>query len=199
MDYRAKIKPYSSASTIFGTDDNGIMGILKKQGELLFPYTPIIDFSAGADYETYDFEHTNYKYMAYSKSAIDNIGVTAYFTSQTKQEAEHTLAVMHFFKSIIKSYFGSKNGQLAGSPPPIVRFSYLGDGMFKETPIIIQKYSFILEDKVDYVFVEKHNSYVPVKLQLSFSALPYYNPAKLRSTFSIKDFRNGKLLKDGYL
>ena len=200
MDYRAKLKPFRTSSSIFG-DGSGPMGPLSKRKELVFPYTPTIMVSGNADYEEYNFTHSIYKYNAYTSSSVSEISVTCDFTAQTTTEAAYLLACMHFFRSVTKSYFGASNGALAGAPPPIIKFDYLGDQMFKNVPVIVKNYTYVLEPAVDYVPVPVSNklSYVPNRVSITVTLDVYYNPRKLRDKFSLAEFRNGTLLQDGYI
>jgi len=200
MDYRATIQPLGSSS-IFGENSVDIMGPLYERNALVFPYTPTVMASGNADYEEYNFTHSIYKYSAYSNSSVSEISVTGDFTAQTDNEARYLLACMHFFRSVTKSYFGSSNGALAGAPPPIVKFDYLGDQMYKNVPVIIKNYTHVLEPAVDYVPVVVGNktSYVPTQVSMTITMELYYNPKLLRDKFNLQDFRNGKLLQDGYI
>jgi hypothetical protein len=198
LDYRASIRPFSRQSGIFGTGE--IMEPLRKRNMLVFPYTPVMQLSGNSEYEEYTFTHSNYKYNAYARSYVGEIVLTADFTSQTLDEAKYTLAAMHFFRSITKSYFGTTDA-LAGAPPPVVKFNYMGNQQFKDVPVIIKNYTYTLQPDVDYVTVVDGNinTSVPTFLNIALTMDLYYNPRTLKDTFSLQKFRNGTLLQDGYI
>lgn len=211
LDFRATIKPKPNGARFVFGDRNDESNILNPfysygNGEFVFPYTPMVQFGGISEYEEYAFTHTNYRYFSYNKSYPNEIQITGDFTAQTQQEAEYTLAVMHFLKSIQKSYFGVQAGNLAGTPPPVMLFSYLGRHQFNNVPVIIKDHTYTLENNVDYVPVIKYqtvkdneNTYVPTKVTITLTLDTYYTPDKMRDEFNLDDFREGKLLDKGYI
>lgn len=211
-DFRARITPRGTNGTSTGgVGSEGKLQQLFGNGEitkplvdkraLVFPYTPTIQVTGNAEYEEYTFTHAIYKYNAYSRSYISEIVLTCDFTSQTEDEARHTLACMHFFRTVTKSYFGIRagNAALAGTPPPIVNFSYLGEKMFRNVPVIIKSYTYALQPDVDYVRVDTGNglTYVPSYVNITLTMDVNYNPKTLRDGFSLDAFRQGNLLARG--
>lgn len=196
---RARISPLGAGINLFGS--GAIMAPLQRRNSLVFPYTPTIQLSSNADYEPTNIPHTVYKSQSYSKSYVSEITLTADFTAQTTSEARYMLAAMHFFRSVTKSYFGASNGDLAGSPPPVVRFDYLGNQMFNNVPVVVKTFSYTLPPDVDYVIINEDglNTQVPSFVTLMIVMEVYYNPIKLRDTFSVAAFRDGSLLNQGYI
>jgi hypothetical protein len=208
-DFRARITPRGTGNTatsgagapsrlenLFGSGD--ITRPLRDKRGLVFPYTPTIQVTGNAEYEEYTFTHAIYKYNAYSRSYISEIVLTCDFTSQTQEEAEYTLGCMHFFRTVTKSNFGRQGGNLAGTPPPIVNFSYLGEKMFTNVPVIIKSYTYALQPDVDYVAVEVDGktTYVPTFINITITMDVNYNPRTVRENFDLAKFRNGDLLAD---
>ncbi|BDR25906.1 hypothetical protein RVBP17_0510 [Pseudomonas phage sp. 30-3] len=206
MDSRAILKPKNAlaANDLFGESNDQLVNILaplKKTGGLIFPFRPIVTLAADAEYdESFHFTHTNYKYLAYVKSAPQPISVEAIFTSQTDVEARYTLAAMHFMRTVTKNYFGQTDLVRAGTPPPILSFNYLGTYMFKNVPVVVKNFSIILDNKVDYVPVRfnniSENTDVPTQLTMTITLEPQYNPQEVRQTFDLSKFRTGELLKN---
>lgn len=209
-DFRAWLQGPSTkrdVSGIFGT--GAIMEPLRTGSTMemghrvLFPYTPTIQISGNADYEDYSFTHTNYKYNAYSSSSISEIVITGDFTAQTDRESRYMLAVLHFLRTNTKGETGTKAATAgkAGTPPPVLKFNYLGEFQFKNVPVIIKNFTYTLQPDVDYVSVEVDGltTSVPTYMSLTVTLDTYYNPKKLRDEFSLDDFKNGKLLNQGYL
>ena len=204
VDFRAKLKPFGDSSSLFGT--GAIMAPLRAQGakghELIFPFTPMVMAMSSANYDETSYAHSIYKTHSYSSSTVDDLTVTGDFVAQTPDEAAYLLAVMHFFRTATKSYFGAANPDaIRGAPPPIVKFEYLGKQMFNNVPTILKNYTYVLEPGVDYVpvTVDGETSYVPSYISITITLGVYYNPRKLKKDFSLSKFRNGDLLKDGYI
>lgn len=188
---------------VFGDDvDTNPMQILAQRKQLAFPYTPTVQVGGSNDYSEYSLSQTNYKYMAYDKSAPGPITVSADFTAQTMTEAKYVLAMMHFFRTANKSFFGSKEKEsIVGSPPPLVKFSYLGKHMFKNVPVVIKDYGFTLQPDVDYIYVPFMKTQVPTFVNVTFTMEPNYSPKDLRDDWNRDDFINGKTFegKKGYI
>lgn len=201
-DPRAYLQAASARANedVFGTGE--IMDPLRRgmNNRLVFPYTPTLQVSGSAEYEEYTFTHSIYKYNAYTKSTVGEIILTADFTAQTETEAKYMLAAMHFMKSNTKSEFGATSNN-PGTPPPVLRFSYMGEYQFKNVPMIIKNYTYVLQPDVDYVpiIVNGQQTKVPVFLNMSVTLDTYYNPKQLRSEFNLTNFKNGSLLDKGYL
>lgn len=207
IDRRAFLKPKSDAipalEELFGESNDpmtNILAPLKKTRGLLLPYAPEVRLAWSATYdETFHFTHTNYAYPAYEKSKPEDIIINCSFTSQTDNEARYTLAAMHFMKTATKNYFGESDLTKAGTPPPVMRFSYLGAFVLKDIPVVIKSAEFTLTNSVDYVPVffdnDKDTTYVPTKLDMVISLTPLYNPQTVRKEFDLNKFRTGELLK----
>ena len=182
---------------VFGeTGRNEIMDPLAKSKRLIFPYTPTIQVGGGADYEQYSYTHTNYNYNAYNRSAPSEITITGDFTAQTTSEAAYLLAVMHFFRSVTKSYFGASTPERSGTPPPVVLFNYLGQYMFNDVPVIIKNYAYTLQPDVSYIEVPFKNTSVPTYVNITVTIEASYPPKSIRDEFNLDDFRSGSLVRD---
>ena len=73
----------------------------------------------------------------------------AQFTAQDTVEANYLLAVIHFFRSATKMFYGQDSQR--GSPPPLVFLSGLGDFQFNEHPCVISQFNYQLPNDVDYI------------------------------------------------
>ena len=208
FDFRARLKPKPEGMAfVFGEDNDGniLKPLIDQGGALVFPYTPTVLFSGNAEYDQYGFTHSIYKTPSYVNSAPSEIQLTADFTSQTDREAAHTLACMHFFKSITKSYFGGSNTERAGTPPPVILFDYMGEFMFKDIPVVVSNYSFTLEPDVDYVPVTFRRgnttrdltSYVPARMNIAVTLEIVYNTKVVRDEFDLDKFREGGYVYGG--
>jgi hypothetical protein len=204
----SKIKPKAKKDA----DENALGDTTSRAGlmslfhlinhRVIFPFTPTVTIGGNAEYDEYAFTHTNYKYHAFDRSAPDDIQVIGVFTAQTPKEAEYLLAVMHFLRTLTKSFFGKGNDEasiLPGTPPPVMLFNYMGKYQFNDVPVVLSNYSFILEPDIDYVDVNSRDTRVPSEVTITINLKPYYNPKQLRDEFDLESFRRGGLITKGYI
>ena len=59
------------------------------------------------------------------------------------------LAVIHFFRSVTKMFYGQDAQR--GSPPPLVFLSGLGDYQFNNHPCVVSSFNYVLPAEVDYI------------------------------------------------
>jgi len=122
---------------------------LRDTNGVIFPYTPAIDTSYKANYSTYDLTHSNYRGYFYQNSYIDGINIKATFTAQDTVEANYVLAVIHFFRSVTKMFYGQDAQR--GTPPPLVFLSGLGDFQFNRHPCLVSQFNYNLPADVNYI------------------------------------------------
>jgi hypothetical protein len=118
---------------------------------VIFPYTPNIQVQYTANYDATDVVHNNYKFYQYKNSAVDSITITCDFTAQTTSEANYILAVIHFFRSVTKMFYGKDQNPVRGTPPPLCYLSGLGQYQFNDHPLVISNFSYNLPTDVDYI------------------------------------------------
>lgn len=167
---------------------------------VVFPYTPVINFTNQAVWGEYDLVHTNYQPKTFHKSEIADITISGMFTSQSIQEARYSLAVLHFFRTIIKMHYGI-NDSKQGAPPPTLLLSGYGEGMFSDVPVIVKSSYVDLNSDTNYVPVfwggNRNHGWVPAEFLLSITISLQVNPDKVREEFDLDQFRNGNLLRRG--
>jgi len=156
VDRRARLGPAAQAmTTILGNafDCSNILRPLHETRGILFPYTPDIAYGGQANFTNWHFTHSNYQQYQYQNSAPSEIQVTGTFTAQTNAEAQYMLAVLTFLRASTMIDFGNAavRRDTAGTPPPVLRFNYLGDHMFNNVPVVLMNYNFLLERDMDYV------------------------------------------------
>jgi hypothetical protein len=221
-DHRARLQPKNirNARDILGEEkDSNILYPLYSTQGVIFPYTPTIVTGYAAEYAASEFVHTNYNYNSYVRSYPKDITITAEFTAQTNDEALYLLAVMHFFRSATKSYFGVTPYNKAGTPPPVLLFSYMGEHQFNRVPVVVKSFDYTLPSDVDYVSVNttdvslyttgfgvklpRSNSsgytQVPVLLTVTVVLDTQYSPIQTRNEFNLDLFRSGHLMDRGFL
>jgi hypothetical protein len=148
-DWRVRLRLAPQSNYLYNAPNPGILQPLKLTDGVIFPYTPRIDTAYRADYETYNLTHSNYRGLFYRSSYVDSININALFTAQDTQEANYLLAVIHFFRSATKMFYGQD--ALRGAPPPLVFLTGLGEYQFSEHPCVITSFQYNLPDNVDYV------------------------------------------------
>jgi hypothetical protein len=219
QDYRARLQPKkrNDINVLGPADPSNILNPLHATNGVLFPYTPSVTSGNVAEYDNTGFIHTNYGYNAYIRSYTKPLSITAEFTAQTTDEALYLLAVIHFFRSVTKSYFGINPYQKAGTPPPVLLFDYLGEFQYNRVPVLPKTFDFTYDPTIDYVAVNTAGysiagptvqlpagnkdgwSYVPTHLVISLELDTQYIPIKLRDEFNLDEFRSGKLVGRGYI
>ena len=150
-DWRVKLRLAPGANYLY-KDPNAATGILQPLSVtdgVVFPYTPTIDTAYRANYSTYDLTHSNYRGYFYQNSYVDAININALFTAQSTSEANYLLAVIHFFRSVTKMFYGQDAQR--GTPPPLTYLSGLGEYQFNEHPCLVSNFSYKLPNDVDYV------------------------------------------------
>jgi hypothetical protein len=71
------------------------------------------------------------------------------FTAQDTGEANYLLAVITFFKSVTKMFYGQDAER--GAPPPLVYLSGLGEYQFNEHPCVVSQFNYNLPSDADYI------------------------------------------------
>jgi hypothetical protein len=129
----------------------GILNPLRATNGVLFPYTPTITVNYSANYNPTDLVHNNYKVYQYSSSSVDAINIQCDFTAQDTYEANYLLAVIHFFRSATKMFYGQDENPRRGTPPPLCYIYGMGSYQFAGQPLAIQAFSYNLPNSVDYI------------------------------------------------
>lgn len=150
-DWRVRLSLAKSANYLYKASNPGILKYLQATDGIVFPYTPSIQITYAANYETADIVHSNYKLIQYKNSAVDQITITCDFTAQDTYEANYLLAVIHFFKSVTKMFYGRDEQPKPGTPPPLCYLSGLGSFQFDNHPLVITTFNYNLPNDVDYI------------------------------------------------
>ena len=187
---------------------NPILLPLRKFGGIIWPYTPTINISHQAEYGEYETAHTNYPVSYFTKSRPPNLQVSGPLTANSAAEGHYMIAVLHFLRIVTKMHFGM-NDKKRGTPPPVLKFSAYGDLMFSNVPVLIRSFAYDLGQDIDYIDVETDSasagfsdgfsSKVPTMLNLVVDMVIQQTPSKLRTKFTMNDFKSGKLVKDRFI
>jgi hypothetical protein len=158
-DWRVKLRLAESAQYLFldpEIQQNGILYPLLETAGVIFPYTPTITTTYNANYSNYDLTHSNYRGYFYQNSYVGEVNIQATFTAQDTKEAEYLLAVIHFFRSVTKMFYG-QNDAFRGAPPPLVFLQGLGEFQFNLHPCLVQSFNYNLPNDVDYIRARSPN------------------------------------------
>jgi hypothetical protein len=151
-DWRVRLRLAPNSDYLYNDPSPGILAPLSTRSGtdgIIFPYTPQIDTAYKANYDTYDLTHSNYRGYFYKNSYVDAINVRATFTAQDTVEANYLLAVIHFFRSVTKMFYGQDPQR--GAPPPLVYLSGYGDYQFNEHSCLVSQFNYNLPADVDYI------------------------------------------------
>jgi hypothetical protein len=149
-DWRVRLSLAELADYLYlDSEDSGILAPLLATNGVVFPYTPKIDQTYDATYEQADLVHSNYKGYFYKNSAPGPITITGTFTANSTDEANYVLAVIHFFRSATKMFYGQDTNR--GIPPPVCFLNGLGTYQFNNHPVVIQQFQYSLPNEVDYI------------------------------------------------
>jgi len=192
-DYRVKI---NTDFTVFG--DNGYFALLQKTDGVVFPYTPTISITHKANYTASEgIVHSNFPFQSYKNSQVEDITIQADFTVQNNQEGLYWLAVMNFFRSATKMFYGASTPQ--GYPPVVCYLSGYGNMILPDVPVVIKSFQTDFKDSVQYIEVSSYDDkiqFVPTVSTVSVTVSPIYN-RELTRKFNLNTFSRGGLL--GYL
>lgn len=151
QDWRVRLSLAPRGKYLYNADEPGILQPLKETNGVIFPYTPSVSVQYSANYDTGEIIHSNYKIYQYKNSSVDNIQITGEFTAQDTYEANYVLAVIHFFKSMTKMFYGQDKFPKNGTPPPLCYVYGLGTYQFDKHPIAVTGFTYNLPNDVDYI------------------------------------------------
>jgi hypothetical protein len=250
---RVSLAPFSTYLYNAPEAERGILAPLTGTHGVIFPYTPKIDVGYKATYNPTDLTHSNYTNYFYQSSSVGQVRISGSFTAQDTVEAQYLLAVIHFFRSATKMFYGQDAER--GAPPPLLFVSGLGEYQFNNHPCVLTNFEYGLPADVDYIragspnqngtdllkrrtstqnnlptnpisgaltrlnqlfsgqkvqkggivsqppapnFSKNSPTYVPTKIEISISLLPIVTRNQASRQFSLKQFANGSLVKQGF-
>jgi hypothetical protein len=150
-DWRVRLSLAPSAGYLYKAQNPGILAPLQKTDGVIFPYVPQIQVIYAAHYDPAELIHSNYKIFQYKNSSVDQVTINCDFTAQDTEEANYMLAVIHFFRSVTKMFYGQDEIPKLGTPPPLCYLSGMGDFQFDRHPLVISSFNYNLPNDVDYI------------------------------------------------
>ena len=149
-DWRVRISLAKTANYLYRAGNAGILSPLKSTDGVIFPYMPTIQVGYSAKYDSQLPTHSNFMIHNYQGSSVEGLTITGDFTAQSVPEANYLLAVIHFFKSATKMFYGEKDAN-RGVPPPLLYLSGLGQYQFDNHPMVLTNFNYSLPVDVDYI------------------------------------------------
>jgi hypothetical protein len=164
-DWRVRLKLAPSATYLYMDEKNELLSPLAASNGVVFPYMPSIQTSYNADYSDSALTHSNYKGYFYNSSYVGDVQITGIFTAQDTKEANYLLAVIHFFRSVTKMFYGQDPQR--GAPPPLVYIQGLGEYQFNNQPCVVKSFNYSLPNDVDYIRTKPNNYNINLNNRLS--------------------------------
>jgi len=157
-DWRVRLRLAPNATYLY-KDTNvatSILAPLASSNGVVFPYMPTIQTAYNANYDSTDLTHSNYRGQFYKSSYVSDIQITGVFTAQDTAEANYLLAVIHFFRSVTKMFYGAQD-PLRGAPPPLVYLIGLGQYQFNNQPCVVKTFNYSMPNDCDYIRTKPNN------------------------------------------
>jgi len=152
-DWRVRLSLAPGSTYLYNDGSNELLAPLRTTNGVIFPYTPSIQVQYGANYQSTELTHSNYKFFQYENSYVDNILIGCDFTAQDGDEGKYLLSVIHFFRSATKMFYGQDLNPKPGTPPPMCFLYGLGEFQFNAHPLAITGFNYNLPSDVDYIRV----------------------------------------------
>ena len=149
-DWRFKVGLMPGSDVLYKDgDEYSILAPLIKTDGVIFPYTPNVLVNYRANYDKTTPTHSNYPTYFYQSSEISDVQINATFTAQSTEEADYLMAVIHFFKSASKMFYGQDQNK--GTPPPLLSVTGFGPDQFNYHKAVVSQFNYSLPDNVDYI------------------------------------------------
>ena len=159
-DWRVRLSLGPGAQYLYNATPAGVLAPLAANGGtngVIFPYTPSVTTTYSANYEQYDLIHSNYRGLFYKNSRVGDIQLRGTFTAQNTTEANYLLAVIQFFRSVTKMFYGQDAER--GTPPPICLLNGFGGYQFSDHPVVVSSFNYTLPNDVDYIRTTNPNNF----------------------------------------
>lgn len=193
-DWRVRISIGEKSGIFYKNSKAGILAPLADTNGVVFPYTPQISVNYQNNYQSQSLTHSNQPSRAYQSSEVSSITITGTFTAQTPQEANYVLAVLHFFRSASKMFFGSSDTDNVGAPPPILFLNGFGQHYFPNVSVLLTSFVHTMADDVDFTFAgTDERTRVPTTSSVQLTLVPQYS-RKRAASFNLDAFARGDLI-----
>lgn len=213
-DWRVRISmARATADLFYNRTDSAILSPLAATSGVIFPYTPSLTVTHTAKYGSTPLTHSNYSSYFYEGSEVASISINGEFTVQNIKEGQYLMAVIQFFRTVTKMFFGAD--QNAGSPPPLVFLDGFGAAYLPHVPCVVTAFSHTMPGEVDYVSIPvgaKLNSTglqlpttvnlggpvrLPTSSTVNITLQPVYSRQNIARNFTLDRFSRGALIQNG--
>ena len=149
-DWRFRIGLMPGSEVLYKDgDSSSLLSPLLATDGVIFPYTPTVMVNHRANYDKISPVHSNYPTYFYQSSEISDVQVNATFTAQSTEEADYMMAMIHFFRSSTKMFYGQDANR--GTPPPLLALTGFGQHQFNFHKAVLTQFNYALPDGVDYI------------------------------------------------
>lgn len=185
-DWRARLSLAPNANYLYKVPKGsaGILAPLQATDGVIFPYTPAISVTYSAGYDASELIHSNYKVYQYKGSSVDTVSITADFTAQDTTEANYLLAVIHFFRSVTKMFYGQDQNPNNGVPPPLCYLSGFGAYTFDAHPLVVTNFTYTTPTEVDYIRAGSQTNQPGVNISQQNNILNSFVPSVVRTALN---------------
>jgi hypothetical protein len=185
-DWRARLSLSPGADYLYKVppEQAGILKPLQATDGVIFPYTPAISVTYSAGYDSSELIHSNYKIYQYKGSSVDTVSITADFTAQDTTEANYLLAVIHFFRSVTKMFYGQDKNPNNGVPPPLCYLSGFGAYTYDAHPVVVTNFTYSTPTDVDYIRAGSQTNQPGVNISQQKPALNTFVPSTVRKAMN---------------
>ena len=194
-DWRLRISVGEQSGIFYKATNAGILAPLTITNGVIFPYTPQITVSYQNNYGTQTLTHSMQPSRSFQNSEVSAINITGTFTAQTPEEANYVLAVIHFFRSASKMYFGTADDKnRIGAPPPVLFLNGFGQNYFPNVSTVLTSFVHNMGDDVDFTTAGWDSvTRVPTVSNIQITLIPQYSRTKMKS-FNLDSFARGELI-----
>ena len=157
-------------------------------GEVVFPVLPSMSMTHRANYTDTALVHTNYLFLAYKNSQVEDISISCEWPVETLDDCWEWLEMVRFGRTMTKMFYGRSDN--LGNPPPICTLKGYGEGgvVLPDTPVVVKSFQLDLKDDVNYI--EYEQNWVPRLSSITFQVGIIYNRNTQRS-FNLTEYRQG--------
>lgn len=164
-----------------------------------FPFTPTVSMALSTSHSSYDMTHSNFQQKAFESSQNAEITVVGQVVARDATEADYVLKGYNFFRASMKMNW--ENDELAGFPPPVLRF--YAYNIHTNVPVVINSFAWNFEDpSVDHISYDSEfgkNTSIPKVSTFVLGLTTTYGPKNVRENFSVRDYSLGELKNKGYI
>lgn len=160
-------------------------------GKIIFPVLPTMTLSHKAEYNTTSLVHSNYSFMSYKNSSVEDISISCEWPVETQDDAKEWLDMVKLGRALTKMFYGESTN--LGNPPLICTLKGYSGGypatLLPDTPVVIKSFTVDLKDDVNYIAYNGVD-YVPRLSNITIVVGVIFNRNSQRA-FNYQEYRDG--------